>query len=113
VGPDGRKVVTPGCLNIQAADMAGYQPRVYMWDTCNHEVEEIRLNTCHIECVVTDYLAVEKEREDRMEKVLEVIGRDDSVSLSFMDNLEREVAGNGTIGPVYLELRDRMNGDRQ
>ena len=114
-GPDGRKVVTPGCLNIQAADMAGYQPRVYIWDTCNHEVEEIMLNTCHSECVVTDYLEVEKMRDDRMEKVLQVVGSSEGVSLSFMDNLEKVVQGEDfpKAAGAYKELVDRMNKDRQ
>lgn len=40
-----RKVVTCGCINIQARDMADYQPRVYILDTETLGVEEAKLET--------------------------------------------------------------------
>lgn len=40
-----RKVVTCGCLNIQARDMADYQPRCYILDTKDFSVEEVPLET--------------------------------------------------------------------
>lgn len=42
---DGRKVITCGCLNIQARDMADYKPRVYILDTDTFDVEEVPLET--------------------------------------------------------------------
>lgn len=40
-----RKVVTCGCLNIQARDLADYQPRCYILDTEDFSVEEVPLET--------------------------------------------------------------------
>lgn len=37
---DGRKVITCGCVNIQARDMADYKPHVYILDTETLDVKE-------------------------------------------------------------------------
>lgn len=37
------KVITCGCLNIQASDMDDYRPRVYILDTSNYSVTEVPL----------------------------------------------------------------------
>lgn len=39
----GAKVVTCGCLNIQASDMADYKPRVYILDTLDFSIKEVPL----------------------------------------------------------------------
>lgn len=39
------KVVTCGCLNIQASDMEDYKPRCYILDTSNFDIKEIPLKT--------------------------------------------------------------------
>lgn len=41
--PDGRRVITPGCLNIQDADMKDYQPHVVIFDTFDLSAEEVPL----------------------------------------------------------------------
>lgn len=114
-GPDGRKVVTPGCLNIQAADLVDYKPRVYIWDSCDDSVVPEYIGKDPAANVVTDYLEVEKMRDDRMEKVLQVVGSSEGVSLSFMDNLEKVVQGGDfpRAAETYTELKDKMNKDRQ
>lgn len=114
-GPDSRRVVTPGCLNIQVADMADYRPRVYIWDSCECSVVPKYIGDDPSANVVTDYLEVEKMRDDRMEKVLQVVGSSEGVSLSFMDNLEKVVQGKDfpKAAGAYKELVDRMNKDRQ
>lgn len=38
-----RKVITCGCVNIQARDIADYKPRVYILDTETFDVEEVPL----------------------------------------------------------------------
>lgn len=43
VGPDGRRVITPGCLNIQDADMADYQPMVFILETAGLFVKKVPL----------------------------------------------------------------------
>ena len=39
----GTTVVTCGCLNIQASDMADYKPRVYILDTSDFSIKEVPL----------------------------------------------------------------------
>lgn len=109
-----RRVITPGCLNIQAADMVDYKPRVYLLDTDTLEAETVYLEG-HRGDIVTDYLVTEKERDERMEKVLSVIGGAEGVSLSFPDNLEREIAKPEykNAQRVYPELLDKLNKDRK
>lgn len=91
---DGSKcrVVTPGCLNIQAADMAEYRPRVYVWDVDTDAIERVYLPV-DTEHVRTDYLEAEEEREDRMEEFAGMVGTAAGVSLSFRDNLAKALDG--------------------
>jgi hypothetical protein len=114
-GPDNRRVVTPGCLNIQVADMADYRPRVYIWDVIDSSISLEYIGKEPAANVVTDYLEVEKMRDDRIEKVLQVVGSSEGVSLSFMDNLEKELATGDypNASGVFSELKDTMNKDRQ
>lgn len=108
-----RCVITPGCLNIQVADMAGYRPRVYILDTITLEAEAVYLEG-HRGDIVTDYLETERERDERMEKVLSVIGGTEGATLSFTDNLECEIARQeyAAAREVYPELKDKLNKDR-
>ena len=114
-GADGRRVITPGCLNIQAADMDNYRPRVYIWDTATDHVTPhyLPLNSA---AVVTDYLAAEKERDERMYKCLEVATAAASVTLSFTDNLkaaaEEPETAPGVKG-IINEVLDHLNKDRR
>ena len=114
-GADGRRVITPGCLNIQAADMDDYRPRVYIWDTATAQVTPhyLPLNSA---AVVTDYLAAEKERDERMDKCLEVATAAASVTLSFTDNLkaaaEEPETAPGVKG-IINEVLDHLNKDRR
>lgn len=114
-GVDGRRVITPGCLNIQAADMDDYRPRVYIWDTATAQVhpQYLPLNS---DVVVTDYLAAEKERDERMDKCLEVATSAASVTLSFTDNLKAAAEEPGTspgVKGIINEVLDHLNKDRR
>ena len=114
-GSDGRRVITPGCLNIQAADMDDYKPRVYIWDTATAQVTPhyLPLNSAD---VVTDYLAAEKERDERMDKCLEVATAAASVTLSFTDNLKAAAEEPGTapgVKGIINEVLDHLNKDRR
>lgn len=112
--PDGRRVVTPGCLNTQAADLADYQPRVYVLDTTSMAVSE-HLLPANGE-VAVDYLVAERERDERMDRCLEVATSAASVSLSFTDNL-REAAARPETTPgvrgIINEVLDHLNKDRR
>lgn len=114
-GADGRRVITPGCLNIQAADMAEYNPRVYIWDTATAQVTPHYLPSNSVS-IVTDYLAAEKERDERMDRCLEVATAAASVTLSFTDNLKAAAEGPGTapgVKGIIDEILDHLNKDRR
>lgn len=112
-GPDGRRVVTPGCLNIQAADMADYQPRIYVWDVGTGDVKECPLET-NAGQVVTDYLAAQREKDARMEQVLEAVRSSAEVSLDFLDNLEKAAAQDSPgVRGIIGEVLDNLNEDRK
>lgn len=114
-GADGRRVITPGCLNIQAADMDDYKPRVYIWDTGTDQVTPHYLPN-NSAAVVTDYLAAEKERDERMDKCLEVATSAASVTLSFTDNLKAAAEGQETspgVKGIINEVLDHLNKDRR
>lgn len=114
-GSDGRRVITPGCLNIQAADMDDYKPRVYIWDTAADQVTPHYLPS-NSAAVVTDYLAAEKERDERMDRCLEVATSAASVTLSFTDNLKAAAEGPETspgVKGIINEVLDHLNKDRR
>lgn len=114
-GADGRRVITPGCLNIQAADMVDYKPRVYIWDTAPAQVTPHYLPINSV-AIVTDYLAAEKERDERMDRCLEVATAAASVALSFTDNLKAAAEGPGVspgVKGIINEILDHLNKDRR
>lgn len=114
-GADGRRVITPGCLNIQAADMVDYKPRVYIWDTATDQVDAHYLPINSV-AIVTDYLAAEKERDERMDRCLEVATAAASVTLSFTDNLKAAAEGPETapgVKGIINEILDHLNKDRR
>ena len=66
VAPDGRRVITPGCLNIQDADMKDYRPQVVIFDTFDLSAEAVKL-PIHGK-VETAYLEHEHELANMKEK---------------------------------------------
>ena len=114
-GADGRRVITPGCLNIQAADMDDYKPHVYIWDTATDQVTPHYLPINSV-ASVTDYLAAEKARDERMDRCLEVATAAASVALSFTDNLKAAAEGPGVfpgVKGIINEILDHLNKDRR
>ena len=114
-GANGRRVITPGCLNIQAADMDDYKPHVYIWDTATDQVTPHYLPINSV-AIVTDYLAAEKERDERMDRCLEVATAAASVALSFTDNLKAAAEGPGVspgVKGIINEILDHLNKDRR
>ena len=110
----GRKVLTPGCLNIQAADMKDYQPKVWVLELTPDSSNVIPIDLpAHRECIADGYLEAEKEREARMEKCLASAAATDAVSLDFSANLEKAAAAlpEGPRG-IIQEIQDHLNKDR-
>lgn len=113
-GADGRIVVTPGCMNVQVADMADYEPRIYVVDTETMAVEERKLGTNREGTVRTDYLDEEKARSEAIEAAANITMDAGAVKLDFRGNLETlaEKAGDACKG-VVRKVLDTINGDRQ
>lgn len=87
---DGRHVVNPGCLNIQAADMIGYTPGCYLVDTDSGLVEFLPIPDEG--SLVTDvYLKDAEIREDRMAALAVKLESGEKVSFDF-DSMVDELA---------------------
>lgn len=109
--PDGRRVVTPGCLNIQAVDMADYRPGVFVWDTCTGEI------TCHElpeNGTITDqYMTAAKAKDERLEQCVAKIGDTSEITLDFEDNLEKALVGQKKgVLDVHQEIKTKLYGEK-
>lgn len=106
---NGRHVVNPGCLNIQAADMIGYSPRVALVDLKRESVEW--LNIPAAATITTDqYLVKAAEKEERIEAFLDAVSTGGAVSLSFADNLAAKIQqakSDPKISPEILQNAER------
>lgn len=78
----GQRVINPGCLNVQAADMNGYTPKVAVV-SIGCDLTQANLATIGVEWfplrenpmakVDVDYLEHERVRESRAEEMLEMV----------------------------------------
>lgn len=88
---DGRHVINPGCINIQASDMIGYQPGVDLVDLRNGiSVERIPLPEDG--SLVTDsHIQADKERDTRIDALVEKVSEGQGVSLDFASNVQAKL----------------------
>jgi DNA repair exonuclease SbcCD nuclease subunit len=90
-----KKLLNPGCLLKQAADMIDYNPSVFLIDFKNGELS---YKICPIpdnEKLVTDeYLETEKERNSRIEAFIERIKENEQVTFDFIENVRNSVRNN-------------------
>lgn len=111
---EGRKVITPGCLNVQVADMEDYDPRVYVLDTATGAVEERMLHTNRKGTVCTEYLVEERERDSRIERAMQAADGIAAVGLDFRGNLEKIAAmASEPARKTINSIMDTINGDRK
>jgi DNA repair exonuclease SbcCD nuclease subunit len=103
-----KKLVNPGCLLRQAADMIDYEPSVILFDFETGEYE-----VCPIpddEKLVTDeYLEREEERNQRIEAFIERIKENEQVTFDFIENVYNLMKSNNIgkeIKDVILELME-------
>lgn len=96
---DGRKVVTCGCLNIQASDMEDYVPRCYILDTATFDVMEVPLDKF-------GEVRPDPKRESRqeLETYLEGLTDFEVPHLDFLANVE--AAKEGAEREVRLAVDD-------
>lgn len=90
---NGRHIVNSGCLLRQATDLKDYQCGVYYVDTDEEIVEFIPIKDDY-ELVDDSYITRQGEREERIEAFVKKIGETESISLDFIDNVEKELMKN-------------------
>lgn len=90
---DGRYVINPGCLIRQVSDMKDYQCGVYFVDTEKEIIEFIPIID-NEELVNDEYIIRENEREGRIESFVNKLKDVESVSLDFIDNVEKALLVN-------------------
>jgi len=110
--PDGRRVCTPGCLNIQAVDMAGYRPGVFVWDTNTGKITRHELPE---NASITDtYIVQSKQKDERLEECVARIRDTEQVSFDFEENLEHAVSTQRSeVDAVYQELKLNLYGGKK
>ena len=101
--PDGRRVITPGCLNISDADMKDYQPHVYIFDTFDLSAERVDLPIQGK--VETAYLEHEHALEDMKEKFIASLETGAIKMKSFSEALEEVMP---TLSPGVRKVLDEV-----
>lgn len=90
---NGRYVINPGCLIRQVSDMKNYQCVIYFVDTEKEIIEFIPIID-NEELVNDEYIIRENEREERIESFVNKLKDVESVSLDFIDNVEKALLVN-------------------
>ena len=103
VSDDNRCVINPGHLNRQSADQTN-PPVVYFVDTDALFFAPLSI-TDNEDLVTDEYLKKESDREDRIEAFIEKIQGTESVTLSFIDNIEQAIQTNKqSLDPETLRM---------
>lgn len=91
---DGRqRIVNPGCILRQTADLLDYQPKVAIVDTDAGTVEWVPVPDNDAQVVTDAYLRTAEVREERVSAFVEAVKSKGAVSLSFRDNLDAKLPG--------------------
>lgn len=102
-GQNGRTLINPGCINIQAADMIGYHPKVVVVDTDTHTCEWLDIPQPEGSVVTDQYLEEVKLRDERIDAFLDAVSSGGGISLSFTDNVHKKAL------ELPQEIRLRVN----
>lgn len=111
---DGRHVIVPGSIYIEAADRKDYEPKVWLVDTDTGAVEIIKLQN-PIENISDLHIEEKEERVNRIESFIESLQRNNGMSLSFLDNLERKLATNivsEVARTIVYEIIEETKGEK-
>ena len=109
---DGRRVLTPGCVNIQKSDMAKYKPRVYILDTDTLEIQPPVYLPIHGK-VVTRYIEKMHAAETMEERFVESLESGRISIASFKDTLTSKIPELPKgVRDIMIEVEDLVNGDR-
>lgn len=100
----GRHVINPGCLTIQAADMIGYVPGVYLVDTIAESVAFIQIPD-NGQLVTDAYLKESDARDERIGALVAKLEAGTMTSLDFDENVDRCAR---TLSPEAQEVLHRI-----
>ena len=90
-----KKLLNPGCLLRQAADMIDYEPAVFYIEFINGELTYCTLPIPDDEKMVTDeYLEKEEMRNNRIEAFIERIRENEQVTFDFIENVHNLMKNN-------------------
>jgi len=105
-----KKLLNPGCLLRQAADMIDYGPGVFFIDFENGKLKYEILPIPDDEKMVTDeYLEKEEMRNNRIEAFIERIKENEQVTFDFIENVHNLMKNNkieNEIKNTILELME-------
>jgi len=105
-----KKLLNPGCLLRQAADMIDYEPAVFYAEFVNGELTYTTLPIPDDEKLVTDeYLEKEEIRNSRIEAFIERIKENEQVTFDFVENVHNLLKNNridAEIKSTILELME-------
>jgi len=106
-----KKLINPGCLLRQAADMMDYEPSVTLISFEDGELEYQILQIPDDERMVTDeYLEKEEMRNSRIEAFIERIKENEQVTFDFIENVHNLIKSNNInpeIKNTILELMEQ------
>ncbi len=86
-------VANPGCLLRQASDFVDYQNVVYFVDTEQDIIDAFPIID-NVQLMDDTYIQKQNEREERISSFVETLANTESVSLDFVDNVEKALLVN-------------------
>jgi DNA repair exonuclease SbcCD nuclease subunit len=111
---NGRRVVNPGCINRQKADVIDYIPSVMLIDTDAESIKQLEIKD-DVAMVTDEYLKKEEERETRISAFVESVRSSEEVSLDFLSNLRGALKANrkmeGEVKQTIIELIEECDND--
>lgn len=102
-----RIVLNPGCSTRQSVKYAEYEPICYFVDTDELVIKELPLPDNDPASISTEHRDKSNARDERMSAFLEVVRKKGTVSLDFIENLEKVVNKKATfdeISKLYPEV---------
>jgi hypothetical protein len=126
---DGRYVINPGCMNIQTADMIGYQPVIFFVDTGKridvttqgdkepvYRVSEVKVGSINLPefpgSLSRAHLDIKKDRDARIQAFVETIHREGQIGLSFEDNLAKVLEQSDfeeRLRDIFMKLKEGLH----
>lgn len=106
---DGRHVINPGCMNIQAADMLAYETGVWFVDTDITTIEWIALPDDR-SLITAEHNLIKKEKSERISSFIEYLKSDKHHSLDFWETVRHklELCPNSEIETIINNIKEQI-----